>query len=96
MHVAAVHGLWVVEDVAEATFAQYKGRPTGSLAKIAAFSFHATKVITSGEGGALTMSDPPLELRARTLRGHGIVDPKRRYFFPVTGYNFRLTNVACQ
>src|SRR5207244_7461581 len=74
--------------------ATYKGRPTGSLAPIATFSFYGNKLITSGEGGALTLSDPNLELRARTLRGQGM-DPKRRYYFPVTGYNFRLTNVAC-
>jgi perosamine synthetase len=92
--VAAVHGLWVVEDAAEAPMASYKQRPTGSLARIATFSFYGNKVITCGEGGALTLSDPSLEMRARTLRGQG-VDPKRRYFFPVTGYNFRLTNVAC-
>ena len=92
--VAGIHGLWVVEDAAEAHFATYKGRPVGGLADIATFSFYGNKLITSGEGGAVTMSDPRLELRARTLRGQGM-DPARRYYFPVTGYNFRLTNVAC-
>lgn len=92
--IAAVHGLWVVEDAAEAHTALYKGRPTGGLAPIACFSFYGNKIFTSGEGGAITLSDPHLELRIRTLRGQG-VDPNRRYFFPVTGYNFRLTNVAC-
>jgi perosamine synthetase len=92
--VAGIHGLWVVEDAAEAHFATYKGRPVGGLADIAAFSFYGNKLITSGEGGAVTVSDPRLELRARTLRGQGM-DPSRRYYFPVTGYNFRLTNVAC-
>ena len=94
LHVAGVHGLWVVEDAAEAPLAHYKGRPTGSLAALAAFSFYGNKIFTSGEGGAITVSDPRLELRLRTLRGQG-VDPERRYYFPVTGYNFRLTNVAC-
>jgi perosamine synthetase len=93
-HIAAVHGLWVVEDAAEAHMATYKGRPTGSLASIATFSFYGNKMFTSGEGGALTLNNPQLELRIRTLRGQGM-DPQRRYFFPVTGYNFRLTNVAC-
>ena len=92
--VAGIHGLWVVEDAAEAHFATYKGRPVGGLADIATFSFYGNKLITSGEGGAVTVSDPRLELRARTLRGQGM-DPSRRYYFPVTGYNFRLTNVAC-
>jgi perosamine synthetase len=92
--VAGIHGLWVVEDAAEAHFATYKGTPVGGLADIATFSFYGNKLITSGEGGAVAMSDPRLELRARTLRGQGM-DPSRRYYFPVTGYNFRLTNVAC-
>lgn len=91
--IAGIHGLWVVEDSAEAPLATYKGRPTGSLSPISTFSFYGNKVFTCGEGGALTLSDPHLELRARTLRGQG-VDPNRRYYFPVTGYNFRLTNLA--
>lgn len=93
-HIAGVNGLWVVEDAAEAPLASYKDRPVGGLAPIATFSFYGNKVFTSGEGGALTLSEPGLELRARTLRGQGM-DPKRRYYFPVTGYNFRLTNIAC-
>ena len=93
-HMAGVHGLWVIEDAAEAHFAKYKGCNVGSLAPIATFSFFGNKIITSGEGGAITTSDPSLELRLRTLRGQGM-DPQRRYYFPVTGYNFRLTNVAC-
>lgn len=93
-HIAGVHGLWVVEDAAEAHFARYKGRTVGSLAPIATFSFYGNKIITCGEGGALTLNDPYMELRIRTLRGQG-VDPGRRYYFPVTGYNFRLTNLAC-
>ena len=92
-HIAAVNGLWLLEDAAEAPFALYKGRPTGSLAPIATFSFYGNKILTCGEGGALTLSDPALNLRARTLRGQGM-DPKRRYYFPITGYNYRLTNVA--
>ena len=93
-HIAAIHGLWVVEDAAEAHTAKYKGRLAGSLAKIGTFSFYGNKIFTSGEGGALTLNDPDLELRIRTLRGQGM-DPERRYYFPVTGYNFRMTNVAC-
>lgn len=93
-HLAGVHGLWVIEDAAEAHFARYKDRVVGNLAPIASFSFYGNKILTCGEGGALTVSDPHLELRLRTLRGQGM-DPERRYYFPVTGYNFRLTNVAC-
>jgi len=93
-HLAGVHGLWVIEDAAEAHMGAYKGRPVGSLAPLSTFSFYGNKIFTSGEGGAITLNDRHLELRLRTLRGQGM-DPLRRYYFPVTGYNFRLTNVAC-
>jgi perosamine synthetase len=92
--VASRHGLWLVEDAAEAHLATYKGRPVGSLGRIATFSFYGNKPLTSGEGGALTTDSPELEQKARLLRGQGM-DPERRYYFPITGYNYRLTNVAC-
>jgi perosamine synthetase len=91
--IATVHGLWVVEDAAEAHLARYKGRVVGGLAKVATFSFFGNKIFTCGEGGALTLSDPELEARLRILRGQGM-DPLNRYYFPITGYNYRLTNLA--
>lgn len=92
--IARKHGLWIVEDAAEAHFARYKDRPVGGLGDIGMFSFYGNKIITCGEGGALVINDPGLEQRARLLRGQGM-DPQRRYFFPIVGYNYRLTNVAC-
>lgn len=93
-HIAAVHGLWVVEDAAEAHFAKYKGRTVGGLANISTFSFYGNKIFTCGEGGAVTLNDSQLAIRLKALRGQGM-DPQRRYYFPITGYNFRLTNTAC-
>ncbi|MBM3954055.1 MAG: DegT/DnrJ/EryC1/StrS family aminotransferase [Planctomycetes bacterium] len=93
LDLAAVHGLWVVEDAAEATFATYKGRTTGSLGRIGTFSFYGNKVLTCGEGGAVTFQDRSLATRLRMLRGQGM-DPRRRYYFPIVGFNYRLTNVA--
>lgn len=92
--IAAINGLWVVEDAAEAHFATYKSSPVGGLGTIGTFSFFGNKIITCGEGGAITFNDPQLYVRLKMLRGQGM-DPKRRYYFPITGYNFRLTNVAC-
>jgi perosamine synthetase len=91
--VAKAHGIWVVEDAAEATFSQYKGRPIGSLSTAATFSFFGNKIISCGEGGAVTCDDPDLAARMRLLRGQGM-DPNRRYHFPIVGFNYRLTNVA--
>jgi perosamine synthetase len=91
--IAAKHNLKVVEDAAEAPLATYKGKPVGGLASVATFSFFGNKLFTCGEGGALTVNDPDLEKRIRLLRGQGM-DPDRRYWFPVTGYNYRLTNVC--
>lgn len=90
---ASAHGLWVIEDAAEAHAARYKGRVVGNLARAAVFSFYGNKVLTSGEGGIVTLDDDALAARLRQLRGQGM-DPQRRYFFPITGHNFRLTNVA--
>ena len=56
--IAARHNLWIVEDAAEAHGARYRGRPTGSLSTVGVFSFYGNKVVTSGEGGALTLDDP--------------------------------------
>jgi perosamine synthetase len=93
MTLAAQADLIVIEDAAEAFGATYKGRPVGALGHIGAFSFYGNKILTSGEGGAVTCNDAELCARMRLLRGQGM-DPNRRYFFPIIGYNFRLTNVA--
>lgn len=86
-------GIPVVEDAAEAPLARHHGRPTGSLGDVATFSFYGNKLLSSGEGGAVTTDDPELASRMKSLRGQGM-DPARRYWFPVIGYNYRLTNVA--
>ena len=91
--IAAEHGLWVVEDAAEAPFATYRGRPVGSLGDAAAFSFFGNKIVTSGEGGAVTFSRDDLTQRMRMLRGHGM-DPARRYHFPIVGFNYRMSNLT--
>ena len=65
------HGLSVVEDAAQGVMARYKGRALGSLGDLAAYSFHETKNVISGEGGALLVNDPELALRAEIIREKG-------------------------
>jgi perosamine synthetase len=93
LEIARRHGLFVVEDAAEAFGATYKGRKVGSLADCATFSFFGNKIITTGEGGMVLTDDDALAERLRLFRNQGM-DPHRRYWFPVVGYNYRMTNVA--
>ncbi len=90
--IASKHGLWVVEDAAEAHGAEVLGRKVGGLSTCATFSFFGNKIITTGEGGMVTTNDDYLAARLRQFRGQGM-DPNRRYWFPVIGYNYRMTNV---
>jgi dTDP-4-amino-4,6-dideoxygalactose transaminase len=69
--VAQQHGLAVVEDAAQAIDAHYKGRPLGSFGDLAAFSFHETKNIISGEGGMLVVNNARYAERAEIIREKG-------------------------
>jgi perosamine synthetase len=93
LDVAARHGLYVVEDAAEAHGALYKGRKVGAIGTVGSFSFFGNKIITTGEGGMLITSDDELADHARHLRGQG-VSPTRTYWHDILGFNYRLTNVA--
>jgi perosamine synthetase len=84
--------LWLIEDAAEAHGAAISGRRTGSLGQIAAFSFYANKIITTGEGGMVTTDDGDLAARCRILRDHGM-SPENRYWHEEIGFNYRLTNL---
>jgi len=92
VRLAQDHGLWIVEDCAEAQGAAYDGRPVGSFGTAGMFSFFGNKIVTTGEGGMLVTDDDALADRYRLLRGQGM-DPARRYWHPVIGYNYRMTNV---
>lgn len=65
--IAGRYGLMVVEDAAQALGSSYRGRPAGSIGDLACFSFHATKNIVSGEGGALLVNRPELAERAQIV-----------------------------
>jgi len=92
LELAEKHGLFVLEDAAEAVGARYKDRLIGGHGTCAAFSFFGNKIITTGEGGMITTNDEKLAARLRLLRGQGM-DPQQRYWFPVIGFNYRMTNI---
>lgn len=71
MNIARRHGLSVIEDAAQGVMASYKGRALGSIGDLGAYSFHETKNVISGEGGALLVQDPALAVRAEVIREKG-------------------------
>lgn len=71
LDIAARHGLAVVEDAAQGAMAYYKGRALGAIGDLGTLSFHETKNVISGEGGALLIADPALAQRAEIIREKG-------------------------
>ena len=71
MALAERHGLLIIEDAAQGVLARYRDRPLGAIGHLGAFSFHETKNIISGEGGALLINDPALAERAEIIREKG-------------------------
>jgi perosamine synthetase len=102
MDVAARHGLAIMEDAACAIGARYKGQPIGSVGPVACFSLHPRKVITTGEGGVITVADDALADRLRQLRQHAMsVSDLARHntdrvvfeSYPERGFNYRMTDM---
>ena len=71
LEIARNHGLPVIEDNAHGLFGAYRGRPLGTFGALATLSFHETKNVFCGEGGALILNDAALESRAEVLREKG-------------------------
>ena len=85
----------VIEDAAGALGATRGGRPCGSLGALGAFSFHPRKIVTTGEGGAVTTNDPALAESVRSLRHHGWLPSDRYDDMPRPAFNYRLSDVLC-
>lgn len=100
--VAQKYHLQVVEDAACALGSTYKGKKIGSLTKLACFSFHPRKPITTGDGGVITTNSVQLAKKLRLFRHQGMSvsdvarhRAKKVIFenYPVVGYNFRMTDI---
>jgi perosamine synthetase len=96
------HGLRVIEDAAHSLPASYHGIRVGAISELTAFSFYATKTLTTGEGGMVTTDNDDLAARMRMMRLHGIGrDAWKRYsaegswFYEVldVGYKYNLTDI---
>jgi dTDP-4-amino-4,6-dideoxygalactose transaminase len=89
--IAKKHGLWVVEDCAQAFGAQYNGQPIGSSGAAGAFSFFPSKNLTvMGDGGCIMTNNAALAEKLRMLRNHG---RKSKYIHEFVGYNFRFNEI---
>jgi perosamine synthetase len=92
LSIAKAHNLLVIEDAAEAHGATYKGKLTGSIGDINAFSFYANKIITTGEGGMVTTNNDGFADLARRLKDLSHSKAKR-FIHDALGYNYRLTSM---
>lgn len=92
MKIAKTNNLFVIEDSAEALGSEYFGKKTGSFGDVSTFSFYGNKTITTGEGGMVVTKDSEIANKLRILKGQGM-NPDRRYWFDIIGYNYRMTNI---
>ncbi len=84
----------LVEDAAGALGARYRDTPCGALGVLACLSFHPRKIVTTGEGGAVTTDEAELAAAIRRLRHHGIA-AGHPTDIPSPGLNYRLSDVLC-
>jgi dTDP-4-amino-4,6-dideoxygalactose transaminase len=99
---AECHGLRVVEDAAHSLPASYRSRPVGSICEFTAFSFYATKTLSTGEGGMITTTNEHCAERMKMMRMHGISrdawnrysnEGSWRYEVQEPGYKYNLTDI---
>lgn len=99
--IAKEHKLVVIEDAAHALGAQYHGKMAGNLGDYACFSFYASKNITTGEGGMVTLNDGEKAEQLRRLRSHGMTSTafqrdknyEWEYDIDSMGYNYRMSEI---
>ncbi|UCO99849.1 DegT/DnrJ/EryC1/StrS aminotransferase family protein [Metapseudomonas lalkuanensis] len=92
--IADQHGIALIEDAAEALGSAIDGHKAGSLSSFSVFSFHGTKVMTTGEGGMLASRDAELVRRVEQLNNHGRAAGDMRQFWPSElGHKYKMSNL---
>jgi len=92
IEIAEKHGLYVVEDAAQAHGAEYKGKKVGSLGHVSCFSLYADKLITSVEGGIALTNNEELAEKMRLLRSFGMTR-NEKFRHSVLGYNYKMSDI---
>ena len=95
MRLEELPDLPLIEDAAGALGARHRGRACGSLGAAGCLSFHPRKIVTTGEGGAVTTNDTDLAERVRSLRHHGWSPSDRYDDMPAAGFNYRIPDILC-
>jgi dTDP-4-amino-4,6-dideoxygalactose transaminase len=85
----------ILEDAAGALGATRRGRAVGGIGAAGCLSFHPRKIVTTGEGGAVTTNDPGIAERARSLRHHGWSPSNAYEDMPSGAFNYRLSDILC-
>ena len=83
--------IFLIEDAAEALGSKFKSKFSGTIGDIGIYSFHATKNITTGEGGAVISKNKKIYEKLKLFHSHGV--KSKRYYHLVPGHNFRLSNL---
>ncbi len=94
LQTAVPQDVLLLEDAAGALGARYRGAPCGSLGVLGCLSFHPRKIVTTGEGGAVTTDEAEIDDAIRRLRHHGIAT-SGPFDIPAPGLNYRLPDLLC-
>jgi perosamine synthetase len=94
VQIGKAYGIPIIEDAAESLGSRHKGKYTGTFADIGVFSFHATKLLTTGEGGMIVTDREDLANKIRTLNNHGRkLGESKQFWSDEQGYKFKMSNI---
>ena len=91
---AKAKNVYVIEDAAEALGSKFDGKHVGTFGNFGVFSFHGTKMMTTGEGGMFISNDKQLYEKVCVLNNHGRSTKEHRHFWPTeVGHKFKMSNI---